>query len=99
MSMNIETASGLIKPRQRKKTVAVYECAHFEADDSPYAGDHSSYCNSSASGRYECGCKYVYAQKYCPFYKAGRLRGEWVVSEAEIEAARKLKRRLESKRF
>ena len=74
------------------RKVAVHECANFELDDG--FGRRSTYCNSPSSGRYECGCKYVYAQQFCPFYKEGRLRGEWVVSGAEIEAAENIRRRL-----
>ena len=73
------------------RKVAVHECANFELDDGP--GSHSTYCDSPASGRYECGCKYIYAQQFCPFYKEDRLRGEWVISKAEIEAARKFRNR------
>ena len=77
--------------RMEGKKVAVHECANFEFDNDDPAGCGESwaYCHSPASGRYECGCRHIYAQQFCPFYKAGKLRGIWMISEAEIESAKR----------
>lgn len=69
---------------------AVYECAHFEYE----YDDLGKYrlCRNRESDRAECNCDYIYAQQFCPFYKKGKLRGKWIISDADKQAAEEFKK-------
>ena len=73
-----------------EKKVAVFECKYFEFDDDDPAGcgDSWTWCHCDTSGRNTCDCKYIYAQKFCPHYKKGKLRGKWVIGEAEKQSVK-----------
>ena len=78
------------KEKEKKNAeTPVYECAHFEYE----YDDLGKYrwCRNRESGRGECNCNYIYAQQFCPFYKKGKLRGKWLIGDAEIEAAKMFK--------
>lgn len=81
--------------KNSEKKTAVYQCKHFEFDDNDPAGcgESWSWCHSLKSCKKECDIRYVYSQKFCPFYKKGPLRGRWVIGESEIREAKEIKKK------
>lgn len=40
----------------------------------------------------ECKFKHIYAQQVCPYYKLGKLRGEWIPQGQEVEETEEFKK-------
>ena len=83
--------SKVSKPRKK----SVYACKHwkYEYDDlGKYSLCYNRNCKSQV-----CDCKRIYAQQVCPFYEKGELRGKWVISDEDKEAAEEFKKRFEDK--
>lgn len=85
------------KVTDKPKKKSVYECAHFvyEYDD---LGKYR-WCYNEKSGTNECDCDRIYAQQFCPFYKKGKLRGKWVISDEDIKAAEEFKKQFQGKKL
>jgi len=79
----------------KPKKESVYECAHFEYEYDDFG--KYCWCHNEKSGTNECDCDRIYAQQFCPFYKKGKLRGKWVISDEDINAAEEFKKQFEGK--
>ena len=78
---------------QKDNKTKVYECAHYEYE---YDGfDKYAWCKYRESGHRECPAEQIYSMQFCPCYKQGNLRGEWVVSANEIEIAEDFRKQME----
>ena len=74
----------------------VYECAHYEYEYDGFG--KYAWCHCQESGHRECPAEYIYSMQFCPCYKQGNLRGEWVVSDAEIKFAEDFRKQMEQER-
>ena len=83
------------KKKSSEKKTSVYQCKHFEFDDDDPAGCGESWCwcHSPKSGKNVCDGRYIYSQKFCPFYEKGPFRGIWTIGEAELEEAEQFKQK------
>lgn len=83
----------------------VYECAHFEldTDDPSGCGETWMICHHPSKQNRTCDIDtehtFTYCQKFCPFFKEGKLKGEWKISEGEKAQAIKVKKNLKEKGF
>lgn len=82
--------------KQEDNKTKVYECAHYEYE---YDGfDKYAWCKCRESGHRECPAEHIYSMQFCPCYKQGNLRGEWVVSADEIKIAEDFRKQMEQER-
>lgn len=82
-----------VTSKPKKESVYVCKCAESYYDD--YV--KCTVCHSKNSKIQICDCKRIYAQQFCPFYEKGELRGKWVISDEDKQAAEEFKKEFECK--
>ncbi len=77
-----------------ERKTKVYECYHYEFE----YDDFGKYfiCHNIDIPGHKCKVSgnSIYCQQFCPGYKKGNLRGEWVIADWEKEEVEKLKAKL-----
>ena len=84
------------KSKVLKKT-KVYECKHYEFDYDDLG--KYNWCHNDSISSYECivPCRGFYSQQFCPGFKKGNLRGQWVISDWEKKEAADFKSQIAKK--
>ena len=78
----------------------VYECAEFEFSYDDFSKYYLCHAPSMIfNNEPECITKCKYARKFCPFFKEGKLIGEWKITEDEKAQAINVKKKLKEKGF
>ena len=79
----------------KPKKKSVYACKYFE-NEYDDLGKYSLCYNRNCKLQ-TCDCHRIYAQQFCPFYEKGELRGRWVISDEDKQAAEEFKKKFEGK--
>ena len=74
----------------KPKKESVYACKHWEYEYDDFG--KYSLCYNRNCKLQTCDCKRIYAQQFCPFYEKGELRGKWVISDEDKQAAEEFKK-------
>lgn len=81
--------------KKTERKTKVYECYHYEFDYDAVC--KYFICHNIDIPGYECKVwsNSIYCQQFCPGYKKGNLRGEWVIADWEKRDAEKFKAQIE----
>lgn len=82
------------KTMKKEKKTKVYKCFHYDAEYDDLGKYY--WCHNSSISCNECNAgRGYYCQQFCPGYKKGNYKGEWVISDWEKKEAEAYKVKLD----